>query len=203
MENNPLLYIDPTGHSKTVGSSGGGPAAWCNYCIHDDSQRVANVKLDTKQEKAKLLDQLLKKYRKDFFETSYPDPYYMTKSYFKYLYSMATTSNNENKVKWALLKLQNFFIYGKKNKFDTALEGYGLGGSAAVFGTVGKPGTKPSGKRGQGVGSVSKQPVQVIQNRYPNEVQQGKTFEYVLENGQLKIRNGIKEVDFIIDVNVA
>lgn len=39
------------------------------------------------------------------------------------------------------------------------------------------------------------------QNRYPNEIQQGKSFDFVLENGQVKIRDGIKEVDFIIDVN--
>ncbi|KKD50585.1 hypothetical protein IA817_11215 [Listeria seeligeri] len=41
---------------------------------------------------------------------------------------------------------------------------------------------------------------QNIKNRYPNEVQQGKTFDYTLENGQVKIRDGIKEVDFIIDL---
>ncbi|WP_445669782.1 hypothetical protein [Paenibacillus sp. FSL R10-2199] len=54
---------------------------------------------------------------------------------------------------------------------------------------------------GVGFGSVSKKLVQIIQNRYPNEIQQGKNFEYVLENGQIKIRDGIKEVDFIIDEN--
>lgn len=61
------------------------------------------------------------------------------------------------------------------------------------------------GERDKGTGNsvapVSRQPVQIIQNRYPNEIQQGKTFEYVLENGQVKIRDGIKEVDFIIDIN--
>lgn len=41
---------------------------------------------------------------------------------------------------------------------------------------------------------------QNIKNRYPNEVQQGKTFDYTLENGQVKIRDGIKEVDFIMDL---
>jgi hypothetical protein len=54
---------------------------------------------------------------------------------------------------------------------------------------------------GEVSGSVSKQPIQIIQNRYPNEIQQGKSFEYVSENGQVKIRDGIKEVDFVIDVN--
>ncbi|SHN82375.1 WXG100 family type VII secretion target [Paenibacillus sp. ov031] len=51
----------------------------------------------------------------------------------------------------------------------------------------------------KGTGDV--RPAQIIENRYPNEIQQGKGFEYVLENGQVKIRDGIKEVDFVIDVN--
>lgn len=44
-------------------------------------------------------------------------------------------------------------------------------------------------------------PTQIIENRYPNEIQQGKSFDYVLKNGQVKIRDGIREVDFIIDVD--
>ncbi len=67
-------------------------------------------------------------------------------------------------------------------------------------GSNGRRAVDPIEGTGQGVVSVSKQPVQIIQNRYPNEIQQGKTFEYVLENGQVKIRDGIKEVDFIIDI---
>lgn len=42
---------------------------------------------------------------------------------------------------------------------------------------------------------------QIIKNRYPNESQSGKVFEHVLENGQIKIRDGIREADFIIDIN--
>ncbi|MBC1529750.1 hypothetical protein HCJ07_05275 [Listeria booriae] len=43
------------------------------------------------------------------------------------------------------------------------------------------------------------EPIQTIENRYPNELQSGKSFDYVLKNGQVKIRDGINEVDFIID----
>lgn len=51
----------------------------------------------------------------------------------------------------------------------------------------------------KGTGDI--RPVQIIENRYPNEIQQGKSFEYVLKNGQVKIRDGIKEVDFVIDTD--
>ncbi len=50
-------------------------------------------------------------------------------------------------------------------------------------------------------GTEDVRPAQIIENRYPNEIQQGKSFEYVLGNGQVKIRDGIREVDFVIDVN--
>lgn len=55
------------------------------------------------------------------------------------------------------------------------------------------------GSKIKGTGDV--RPVQIIENRYPNEIQQGKSFDYVLKNGQVKIRDGIKEVDFVIDVD--
>ncbi|MBY0204563.1 WXG100 family type VII secretion target [Paenibacillus cucumis Kampfer et al. 2016] len=51
----------------------------------------------------------------------------------------------------------------------------------------------------KGTGDV--RTVQIIENRYPNEIQQGKSFDYVLKNGQVKIRDGIKEVDFVIDTD--
>jgi len=51
----------------------------------------------------------------------------------------------------------------------------------------------------KGTGDI--RPVQIIENRYPNEIQQGKSFDYVLKNGQVKIRDGIKEVDFVIDTD--
>ncbi|WP_246234954.1 hypothetical protein [Bacillus aquiflavi] len=68
-------------------------------------------------------------------------------------------------------------------------------------------GDSRGGKVSVGVGEGSKRasvvnrPIQTIKNRYPNEVQKGKTFNITLINGNLKIRDGIKEVDFIIDVN--
>lgn len=43
-------------------------------------------------------------------------------------------------------------------------------------------------------------PIQTIKNRYPNEPQPGKEFDYKIEDGKLLIRDGIREVDFIVDM---
>ena len=47
-------------------------------------------------------------------------------------------------------------------------------------------------------GSGSKQ---IIQNRYPNELQAGKRFNYAIENGKVHIENGIHNVNFVIDMD--
>ncbi|MBC2187241.1 hypothetical protein HCB28_13760 [Listeria sp. FSL L7-0253] len=83
---------------------------------------------------------------------------------------------------------------------DMAL-GLGFGIAAARNKTimakkVKKPEVGKISKRTSG----GKEPVQIIKNKYPNEKQAGKTFDYIIENGQIKIRDGIHEVDFIIDM---
>lgn len=42
---------------------------------------------------------------------------------------------------------------------------------------------------------------QAIPNRYPNEPQSGKRFEYNISDGKLKIRDGINEADFVVDMD--
>ncbi len=42
---------------------------------------------------------------------------------------------------------------------------------------------------------------QAIPNRYPNEPQSGKRFEYNVSDGKLKIRDGINEADFVVDMD--
>lgn len=42
---------------------------------------------------------------------------------------------------------------------------------------------------------------QIIKNRYPNEPQAGKRFNFAIENGKIHIENGIQNVDFVIDMN--
>lgn len=41
---------------------------------------------------------------------------------------------------------------------------------------------------------------QSISNKFPKDNQIGKKFDYTIENGQLKLNNGIKEVDFVVDM---
>ena len=42
---------------------------------------------------------------------------------------------------------------------------------------------------------------QTITNKFPNENQTGKTFDFTMEDGKINIGNGIQEVDFVIDMD--
>ena len=42
---------------------------------------------------------------------------------------------------------------------------------------------------------------QTINNKFPNENQAGRTFNFTVEDGRLNIENGIQEVDFVIDMD--
>ena len=42
---------------------------------------------------------------------------------------------------------------------------------------------------------------QNIRNKFPNDNQKGKVFNYTMENGKINIRDGIQEVDFVIDMD--
>ncbi len=44
-------------------------------------------------------------------------------------------------------------------------------------------------------------PILTISNRYPNEAQLGKSYNFTIKNGNIKGLNGIETVDFIIDIN--
>ena len=43
--------------------------------------------------------------------------------------------------------------------------------------------------------------IQTIHNRFPNEIQSGRRFNYSIDNGKIYLENGIQEVDFVIDMN--
>jgi hypothetical protein len=78
-------------------------------------------------------------------------------------------------------------------------EGIGNTGSSKTYGVKRGPKLQEKGLPDKGVRGADTN--QVIKNRYPNETQVGKKFDYSIENGKLKIENGIKEVDFIIDAD--
>ena len=42
---------------------------------------------------------------------------------------------------------------------------------------------------------------QTISNKFPNDNQAGKNFNYTIKDGKIYIENGIQEVDFVIDMN--
>lgn len=42
---------------------------------------------------------------------------------------------------------------------------------------------------------------QIINNKFPSDNQKGKTFDYTIENGNVKICDGIQEADFVIDMD--
>ena len=43
--------------------------------------------------------------------------------------------------------------------------------------------------------------VQTISNKFPNDNQAGKRFNYTIENGRVHIENGVQNVDFVIDMD--
>ena len=43
--------------------------------------------------------------------------------------------------------------------------------------------------------------VQTISNKFPNDDQAGKRFNYTIENGRVQMENGIQNVDFVIDMD--
>ena len=43
--------------------------------------------------------------------------------------------------------------------------------------------------------------IQTIHNRFPNEIQSGRRFNYSIDNGKIYLENGIQEVDFVIDMD--
>lgn len=42
---------------------------------------------------------------------------------------------------------------------------------------------------------------QIISNKFPNDNQAGRIFNYTIEGGKINIENGIQNVDFVIDMN--
>ena len=43
--------------------------------------------------------------------------------------------------------------------------------------------------------------IQTIDNKFPNDNQMGKTFDFTVEDGKVHIKNGIQRVDFVIDID--
>lgn len=51
------------------------------------------------------------------------------------------------------------------------------------------------------VGESGSGSVQTISNKFPNDNQAGKRFDYITENGRVHIENGVQNVDFVMDMD--
>ncbi|MGX7419846.1 T7SS effector LXG polymorphic toxin [Carnobacterium gallinarum] len=94
---------------------------------------------------------------------------------------------------WSMAGLAH--VQDAKGKLDDSGAWDALWSLGFMYGAV-----KSINKMNQSIEAVN-DTKQIITNRYPDEIQNGKSFDFVLENGNIKIRDGIKEVDFIIDTN--
>lgn len=53
----------------------------------------------------------------------------------------------------------------------------------------------------EGKGVEEGRQIQTITNKFPNDNQTGKTFNLTIKDGKINIRDGIQEVDFVIDMD--
>ncbi len=128
--NNPIRYIDPTGHYYNANGSGGG--TYLNLANSADTIAVIQARGETAQGRSQLLGELIDKHQQSFFGYSYNGE--MTQNQFEYLYNTAVNNQNAGTTKWALVQLDNFFVNGWNDKVASAAEVYGLGGTGGTFG---------------------------------------------------------------------
>lgn len=93
-------------------------------------------------------------------------------------------------------------VAGQEDVYEAVLPGGGririkLEQMSDVGGAGGKAGKGArNGALKSGSGSV-----QTISNKFPNDNQAGKRFDYITENGRVHIENGVQNVDFVIDMD--
>ncbi|RUT46076.1 hypothetical protein EJP82_13170 [Paenibacillus anaericanus] len=136
VENNPLIYTDPSGHmADSGGASGGDPLYNLSYTPATDKiilARSANAEV-----RAKLLKNLIKEYKYGFFGDNSGG---MTRNQFEYLYKLALTTGYENYgvAKWALSELDDYFSYGANDKTIAIAATLGGMSSGSISGSNGK-----------------------------------------------------------------
>ena len=148
VSNNPLKYVDPSGHMHQAGSGSGG--YYYSVATHKDTLSIVQVRGAGNQAQNQLLGQLAAQHQRSMFGQAYNGE--MTLNQFKYLFGLATNQNNPGTAKWALRELDYFFVNGWDQKLMAAAEGYGLAGSGAVLGGNGSSKGKVSTISTQRVG---------------------------------------------------
>ncbi|WCT56195.1 hypothetical protein PQ456_01310 [Paenibacillus kyungheensis] len=134
VNNNPLIYVDPTGHYNQASGSGGSPseARYYNLANAIDTRVVINMRGSNQNTQQNMLTKLIDNYKYSFYGQSYNGE--MTRNQFTYLYNMSTDSNNPGSVKWALAQLDDFFTNGMNDKNSDIALGFGMGGAGALGG---------------------------------------------------------------------
>nr|WP_256021769.1 RHS repeat-associated core domain-containing protein [Paenibacillus kribbensis] len=90
VQNNPLIYIDPSGHTHMAGAGGGG--LYYSVATSEDTMSIINARGASNGVKNQLLGQLLSKHSKSMF--GYALSGEMTQNQFKYLFGLATNQTN-------------------------------------------------------------------------------------------------------------
>lgn len=132
VSNNPLIYVDPTGHDNmALGGSGGNPLY--NLSTTDATNSVIDARSANAATQAKILKSLMKEYKYGFYGD---DSGGMTRNQFEYLYSLAMAKGLENydTAIWAIAQLDNYFSYGKDDKTTTVALTIGAMAAGSIFG---------------------------------------------------------------------
>ncbi|AET59808.1 Rhs family protein [Paenibacillus terrae HPL-003] len=130
VHNNPLIYIDPSGHRHEAGAGGGG--YYYQLATASDTMAIIDSRGASSAFRNQLLGRLLDKHSRSLY--GYALNGEMTQNQFKYLFNTATNTTNSGSAKWALKELDYFFVHGWDDKLITAAEGFGMASSGAISG---------------------------------------------------------------------
>ena len=89
------------------------------------------------------------------------------------------------------------FVMHDAAQVNANLSGWGMINMLRVY--------RPFGNALQGRtnvgGTGGRQPIQTINNRFPNSNQTGKRFNYTIRDGRIQTEHGVRNVDFVVDMN--
>ncbi|WHX49762.1 RHS repeat-associated core domain-containing protein [Paenibacillus woosongensis] len=133
VHNNPLIYVDPSGHRMEAGGGGGGNPLY-NLSFTNATDQIIAARSADKETKDKLLKQLIREYKYGFFGN---DSGGMTRNQFEYLFKLATDNDRSNYQvsKWAIVQLDDYFYYGANDKTIAIAATIGSMSSGAISGT--------------------------------------------------------------------
>ncbi|MDR6109166.1 RHS repeat-associated protein [Paenibacillus sp. SORGH_AS338] len=174
VSNNPLGYTDPNGHMEAevgVGASAYPEGDLYKIVSSNSAKSIISVRSGSKTDQGALLKQLLAPGSGNMFIES--DSSNMTRNQFEYLYKKAI-GNNLKSAKWALYKLDDYFINGSSDWLIAGAEAGGFGAAGAAGG--GAKGNNTGLKNITGLDDVLNNPSN-LKGVTPNEV-----YKYLKDN---------------------